>query len=537
MARSFYSVVKQAARAADRANRNAIRQHERQHREMQRELQRQARESDRYAKQAARDARLQYLEDRQDEVEELNEQLQERVEELGSLLLAVPEAADPLDFRSLRIPFKASAFDSSKLGPAPRAPLPDQFRTEVQRPGLISRMFGAGAKYEAEVAAAASRDQQALQDARVAHEQDLAAWHEREAMARASHAQAEATRKAQADEHNAAIEQFERAYCAGDPDAVREYFSLVMERSVLPDGFPESFRLAYIPESRQLVVEHDLPTLDIVPAVGEYNYVKGKDEIREKPRKKGEIAELYRLVVASVALRILNEVFSSDAAETVAVAVFNGVVHTIHPGTGENISPCLISVRVTREDFSRIALERVDPLACLKTLNASVSKKAEELSPVRPVIEFDMVDRRFVAEEDVIGGIASRPNIMDLSPSEFESLVANLFKGMGLETRLTRSSRDGGVDAVAFDPRPVLGGKVVIQAKRYKNTVGVSAVRDLYGTMMNEGANKGILVTTAGYGPDAFAFAKDKPVELIDGSGLLYLLEQQGIEARIVMPV
>ena len=37
-----------------------------------------------------------------------------------------------------------------------------------------------------------------------------------------------------------------------------------------------------------------------------------------------------------------------------------------------------------------------------------------------------------------------------------------------------------------------------------------SAVRDLYGTMMNEGANKGILVTTAGYGPDAFTFAKDK---------------------------
>jgi restriction system protein len=92
------------------------------------------------------------------------------------------------------------------------------------------------------------------------------------------------------------------------------------------------------------------------------------------------------------------------------------------------------------------------------------------------------------------------------------------------------------VDCVAFDPRPVLGGKVVIQAKRYKNTVGVSAVRDLYGTMMNEGANKGILVTTAGYGPDAFTFAKDKPIELIDGGNLLYLLAQQGVEARIVMP-
>lgn len=93
---------------------------------------------------------------------------------------------------------------------------------------------------------------------------------------------------------------------------------------------------------------------------------------------------------------------------------------------------------------------------------------------------------------------------------------------MGLETRLTRSSRDDGVDVVACDQRPVLGGKVVIQAKRYCKTVGVSAVRDRYGTMMNEGANKGILVSTSGYGNDAFNFAKDKPIELIDGARLLY---------------
>ena len=93
------------------------------------------------------------------------------------------------------------------------------------------------------------------------------------------------------------------------------------------------------------------------------------------------------------------------------------------------------------------------------------------------------------------------------------------------------------MDCVAYDTRPIFGGKVVIQAKRYKNTVGVSAVRDLYGTLQNEGASKGILVTTSGYGAASFDFAQNKPIELIEGANLLYLLETHaGITARIEAP-
>ena len=77
------------------------------------------------------------------------------------------------------------------------------------------------------------------------------------------------------------------------------------------------------------------------------------------------------------------------------------------------------------------------------------------------------------------------------------------------------------------------GGKIVIQAKRYTNTVELSAVRDLYGTVVNEEANKGILVTTADYGPDAYEFAKDKPLTLLNGANLLFLLEKYGQKARI----
>ena len=58
-------------------------------------------------------------------------------------------------------------------------------------------------------------------------------------------------------------------------------------------------------------------------------------------------------------------------------------------------------------------------------------------------------------------------------------------------------------------------------------------MRDLFGTVTHEGANRGILVTTSDYGPDSVSFAKDKPLTLINGSQLLSLLEKHGHQARI----
>ena len=46
-----------------------------------------------------------------------------------------------------------------------------------------------------------------------------------------------------------------------------------------------------------------------------------------------------------------------------------------------------------------------------------------------------MVDPRFVDTMDVMSGLEHRPNLMELSPTEFEGLITNLFAAMGLDTR------------------------------------------------------------------------------------------------------
>ncbi len=57
--------------------------------------------------------------------------------------------------------------------------------------------------------------------------------------------------------------------------------------------------------------------------------------------------------------------------------------------------------------------------------------------------------------------------------------------------------------------------------------------RLLYGTVMHEGADRGILVTTSDYGADSVSFVSDKPLTLINGAQLLSLLEKHGHKARI----
>jgi len=47
-------------------------------------------------------------------------------------------------------------------------------------------------------------------------------------------------------------------------------------------------------------------------------------------------------------------------------------------------------------------------------------------------------------------------------------------------------------------------------------------------TRGDSGANRGIIVTTTHYGRDAYEFAKDKPLTLMNGNDLLALLSKHG---------
>lgn len=117
-------------------------------------------------------------------------------------------------------------------------------------------------------------------------------------------------------------------------------------------------------------------------------------------------------------------------------------------------------------------------------------------------------------------------DIDTLSGVEFEKVCKRLLERMGFSVETTKASGDGGIDLIGYNTQPLLSGKYIIQCKRYAGSVGEPIIRDLYGVVTSERANKGILITTGHFTKSAISFAENKPIELIDGAQLKVLIEQ-----------
>lgn len=168
----------------------------------------------------------------------------------------------------------------------------------------------------------------------------------------------------------------------------------------------------------------------------------------------------------------------------------------------------------------------LDPEACLRHLNALVSPHPYDLEPVRPLVTFDLSRYKFV-EENVVAGLDSRPDLLQLKPVEFEHLDRELFEAMGMKSWVTQASRDDGVDAVVINEDAIIGGLCVIQAKRYSRIVGLEAVNALAGVMDDKHAAKGILVTTSWVGQASREFAaRNGRMTIIEGRQLRHLLKE-----------
>jgi hypothetical protein len=249
-----------------------------------------------------------------------------------------------------------------------------------------------------------------------------------------------------------------------------------------------------------------------------------------------EFSAKGRVIVTSSAQRLLGTVEGSREERAVFAEAIQSA-RALRPFAsffgGEAVEPAELARRlVTMTGLSQTTAER----------------RAHTLVRWRLYVQGpDAEEARGLALPDVAGqvrGLIERHNALvkqkaqawlhAVEPARLEKLAARLLRAMGyLEVEHRGGAFDGGVDVVAKVPAPVgRASRVAVQVKRYRDAVGRATVDELHGVMHRDRFDRGIVVTTAKFTPQAREAARELPIELIDGERLVELLAEHAVVLR-----
>jgi HJR/Mrr/RecB family endonuclease len=204
--------------------------------------------------------------------------------------------------------------------------------------------------------------------------------------------------------------------------------------------------------------------------------------------------------------------------------LFLGAIRGVLEGRGNVLRP--LAAFVVMIGFVRVFIEFLAPLA---PTGSGIGIIPEPLNTMAFALvgagilllwfSWEIIKRGWFRR--TTGQINTIAAIVELSPTQFEDMVADLYRIAGHSAKRTGRSGDHGVDVVVHAKN---GEKWVVQCKRWRGgTVGEPLVRDFYGAMQHEKADRGIIITTARFSVAAQRWARGKSLDLYDGEKLLSL--------------
>lgn len=132
----------------------------------------------------------------------------------------------------------------------------------------------------------------------------------------------------------------------------------------------------------------------------------------------------------------------------------------------------------------------------------------------------------------LLDGQTDLESLRALPWKRFEDLIGEAFRRQGYRVSETLGGgADGGVDLVLQRD----GAVTLVQCKRWKGKpVPVQTVRELYGVLHDRHASAAKLVATTCFTQEARAFARGKPIELVDQELLLKLIREVQRSGKLV---
>lgn len=217
-----------------------------------------------------------------------------------------------------------------------------------------------------------------------------------------------------------------------------------------------------------------------------------------------------------------------------------GLTHRIKPGCYQitdfgkefmtkwaNITPA-----VMREEIPVFAeFAKAKPrVATQKIANPVVE---EEKTPT------DLMNEAFASiNDDLVEDLLSKLHSID--PQRFEHIVIDLLVKMGYggniedAAQVTQYRKDDGIDGIIKEDKLGLD-KIYVQAKRWTATVGKPDIHGFIGALSEQGANKGVFITTSKFSSEARQFKpkSDVKIILIDGRELCQYMIEYGVGVSV----
>lgn len=184
------------------------------------------------------------------------------------------------------------------------------------------------------------------------------------------------------------------------------------------------------------------------------------------------------------------------------------------------------------KDLRKVHLEEFESFIAFQNISSEDKNEkhldtysSEEVTPEEQVERAINLLQKELAEELI-------NEILDMSPYFFEKLVLDLLFHMGYGGKNrdsfihTQYGHDGGIDGLIKEDELGLD-YIYIQAKRWKNTVTAPEIQKFSGALHEQGANKGVFITTSSFSQGAIDYAQrniSNRIVLIDGKLLAELM-------------
>lgn len=390
MARSFFSLLEQMAREAERQQNQQYREAVRAQKAREKATKQAARCAAAQRIELATDAKSAHISAREAEVDALNAELEETYEAIDGLLAATLDVDDFFDLESLRRKTEQPAFSDTHLERPTTTPatIHDPPEPVYREPPPPKVFFSKKKKHEAAIVAA--REAHALAQAKWRDELKTLAS-SRETLqkefdrveqkrlddlnkAKARYSQECAEREQEVAEFNSRLDSLIANLGYGVTEAVEEYFSIVFAYSTYPKTFGVVYEFEFEPSNAEFSLDVSIPPPSKVEQVKAYRYVKKNDEIAFTVLSQKARKDRYSSAVHQVALRSIHEVFEADRRGLIKTVSLEVGTDTADPSTGKKGFIPLAAVAAEREAFLEFDLSAVVPKITLEHLGAALSK-------------------------------------------------------------------------------------------------------------------------------------------------------------------